>query len=173
MSKNKIINIIINISIGLLGLWIFINPNVGVDFFRFYLGIILIIGALSIFIVYKMQTEKSTKLLAQGIVLLVLGIFFVFSNQFSMITLGLALAVWMIFEAFMNINLALIYRKYQISIWPIVLFFAILALVIAIYILANLSLSALLLVRITSIFIMLRSIIIVVDSLLYKNIYLN
>lgn len=172
MNKNKIITMFINISIALLGLWIFLNPSIGIDFFRFYLGIILLIGALSLFLIYKTQNTKATKLLAQSIILLILGLFFIFSNRFSMITLGLGLSFWMIFEAFMNMNLALTYRKYKISIWPIVLILAIVALITAIYILANLSLSAVLMVRVSAVFVILRSLIIIVDDLVYKKVYL-
>ena len=169
MNKNLIINLLINISIIFLGLLILFKPDVGITFFRFYLGIILIIGSLSFLYLFKTSEDSKILDLFKCIALLVLGLFFLISASFSMITVGLIIGIWMIFESVMDIQLILQYRKANFQAWKFILGFVIVALAMAFFILQDLTIAPTLLMRLAAIFIIFRSIIILLDFLVYQR----
>ncbi|MEG0364832.1 MAG: hypothetical protein RR577_04310, partial [Erysipelotrichales bacterium] len=99
----------------------------------------------------------------------VFGAFFIVSNKFSMMTLGFILISWMLFEAIMNLNSAFIYHKLNIKGWFTFLIYAIITIICAVIVFQNISASAMLLIQITAVFTIIRSIITVVDLLYFKK----
>lgn len=170
-TKSKLISLLINISIGILGFWLILNPAAGVSIFRFYTGIILLIAAISLFIVYRRSEEPDTMKLIQSIVFAILGIVFLVSMTVTQIFLGIVLLVWVIVEAFMNIRLAIIYSRLKFEYWWLILLYGLGILGLGIYILFNLSVSGKALVMLVGVFILVRSIFEVINTLLYKERY--
>ncbi|MEG0284381.1 MAG: DUF308 domain-containing protein, partial [Erysipelotrichales bacterium] len=162
-------NIALHVSIALVGFWILINPSVGIDFFRYYLGIILVLGSFIMFAFYKRSKDNDKRFLLQAILLFVFGAFFIVSNKFSMMTLGFILISWMAFEAVVNLNLAFVYHKLNVKGWFTFLVYAIITIICAVIVFFNISASAMLLIQITAIFTVIRSIITVVDLLFFKK----
>lgn len=170
-SKEKLISLLINISIGILGLWLIFNPAAGVSIFRFYTGIILLIAAVSLFVVYNRSEEKDTIKLVQSIVFAVLGAVFLISMTVTQIFLGIVLLVWVVAEAIINIRLAVIYHKLKFDHWWIILLYGLGCLGLGIYLLFNLSVSGKALVMLVGFFILVRSVFEIINTLLYKERY--
>ena len=169
MTKQKLINILLNVTIILVGILILAKPEFGLAFFRYYLGAILLISAAILFFFYYKSEPKIFNDLIKILVLAILGCFFLISFNLSFITLGLALGIWMIIETIINLRLAFIYKKAEIKAWLVFLIFGAVSLIAAFYLLQNLELSAILLLRIAALFVVIRSILALLDTIVYQN----
>lgn len=170
-SRSKALSLLVNISIGILGAWLIFNPSSGVEIFRFYVGVILLIASGSFLFLYSRSEEKDSMQLFQALVFGALGIIFLISMAVASIFLGVVLMIWILFEGLVNIKLAFTYRKFSFEGWWILLLYGIGAIALGIYVMLNLSISGKALVVIVGIFTLARSIIEVIDTLLYKERY--
>lgn len=170
-TRDIVLALLFNISVGILGIWLIVDPKLWVSFIRIYLGIILIIGSVAVFYMYFKSQEKTVTQLFQAILLGVLGIIFLISSTVTAVFLGIILMVWVFIDAALNIRLSLTYRKFSYNSWWIFLIYGIAAAILGIYLLMNLSISGHALVMIVGIFTLARSIVAIIDTLVFKKRY--
>lgn len=172
-SKEKLIGLLINISLGILGVWLLLNPKIGVNIFRFYVGIILLIASIILFILYFRSKEKRILFLIQAIASLVVGAVFLMSSTVTAVLLGIILMIWILVEGAIAVHMSFKYKSSEYKYWWISLLYGIAAIGLGIYILFNLSFSGTVLVSIVGLYLLVRSIVEIINLLLYKGPYLE
>ncbi|WP_423364347.1 DUF308 domain-containing protein [Mycoplasma sp. P36-A1] len=172
MKKEFFLDILINVAIGIFGLWVLINPGIGIDFVRFYLGIILIVAGVGIGILYFMnKDEKQLLRIVQAISLVVIGILLFFSFRFTVTLIGIILLVWMIVEGIFGLNQMFTYKTFGIKQWPIMLVYSAIAFILAIYILFNIQKGAVTFIQLSGFFAFIKAVFGIIDNVLYRKIY--
>lgn len=171
MKKDVIIDVFVNICIGLVGLWILINPGIGIDFVRFYLGLILIIAAVVLGVIYYRSKNKEFLKVLQAAALAIIGVLLLLSFRLTVSLIGVILIVWMLIEAIFAVNKVFIYKKHDIKIWPMMLAYAVLAFALAVYILLNFHKGQVTFIQMAGLFAFIKAIAGVADAVLYRRIY--
>lgn len=170
MNKQYLIDLLVNTSLSIFAIWIFSRPDIGLDLFRFYFGIILILGAVSLYIVYRNKSDKKL-ILFQSAILLLIGLVFLVSPSLSAKALALLLVAWMVYEIISNIMLALTYRKFSINFWPVLIVFALIYAGMVYFILQDLNLTSALIIKFISLLVVARSLLNIIDTIAYKKLY--
>ncbi|GBU10897.1 hypothetical protein AwErysi_05130 [Erysipelotrichaceae bacterium] len=168
--RTRIMSFTLNLLLGLVGFILLMNPQIGIDFARYYIGAILVIASIVPFwIFHKNTVTKDWLSLCKGLALLAVGLFFLLSSGFSAIVFGTCLIVWMLSSAVFKLLLAVEYRKLFQDNWWYMLIFGGISLLFGIYILFNLQSTLLSLVSITGIFMLVEAAIGMVDTIMLRG----
>ncbi|MGL4382835.1 MAG: DUF308 domain-containing protein [Bacilli bacterium] len=169
-TKEKIIRVVFNIFLGLAG-FVFLNdPQLGIDFIRYYLAIVLIVVAIIPFLVYHFSKVKDKREVVKGILLILVGLFFLISEKGSELVFGIALIIWMASTSFLRFAIAFKYKKVFNQNWWLMLLFGVIALGFAIYITLNISQSLNILIGIGAFFMIIDASIKIIETILFKPI---
>ena len=169
--KTTFMSLILNLLLGLIGFVLLINPKTGVNFARYYIGLILIFASVVPFwSFYSNKLEKEWVSLLQGGVLVIVGLVFILSFNFSAAVFATLLVVWMLSSAVMKIVVAFEYRRLFQENWWYMLIFGAISLMFAIYMLLNLKQALLFLVSVAGIFMLVEASMGIIDTVLSRNI---
>ncbi len=169
--KTTFMSLILNLLLGLIGFVLLINPQTGVNFARYYIGLILIFASVVPFwSFYSNKLEKEWVSLLQGGVLVIVGLVFILSFNFSAAVFATLLVVWMLSSAVMKIVVAFEYRRLFQENWWYMLIFGAISLMFAIYMLLNLKQALLFLVSVAGIFMLVEASMGIIDTVLSRNI---
>lgn len=172
--KTTFMSLILNLLLGLIGFVLLINPQTGVNFARYYIGIILIVASVIPFwSFYSNKIEKEWVRLLQGGVLIILGLVFILSFNFSAIVFATLLLIWMLSSAVMKIIIAFEYRRLFQENWWYMLIFGTISLLFALYMLLNLKQALLFLVSVAGIFMLVEASMGIIETVLSRNIRNN
>lgn len=167
-TKDIVVALLIWVSVAIFGFLLIFYPDFGQMIIRFYLGIIMILGAIALFYLYYYKEEKTTLRFVQAVILGVLGLLFLFVAQTSTVFLGLVLLIYLIVDGFLAIRQSIIYQKLMLTGWFVFLIYGILCFALAIYMFFNLNMAANLLVMIIGIFALVKGILAVIELLGFK-----
>jgi uncharacterized membrane protein HdeD (DUF308 family) len=176
VKKEIIIDLIASIIIGCLGLWIMINPGIGVDFFRFYLSLIIIIAGIALIITNKLSKKELFWRYFQGAILIIIGIILFASFHLTLAVVNVILLVWLIIEALLAFVHVFTYIRHRIKIWPIILLFALITAGVAAYIFYKTitqpqSTEQVLIIQLAAIFAFLKGVVGLLDLFNYRKLY--
>lgn len=171
--NSKIFIALVYLALGIVGIFLIINPSFGIQIFQLYAGVILTVAGLSYIYVYNRDDKVDTFQLVSGVVLAVIGVCLLISMTFSMVVLGIILMIWLLFEGVMNIRRAIIYKDAKISGWPVLLVYGLLLIGFGIYVLFNLSLSSTALIQALGIVLVGMAIVAFLDLFVYNGRLMN
>lgn len=167
--NSKIFIALVYLALGIVGIFLIVNPTFGIQIFQLYAGVILTIAGLSYIYVYYRDDKVDTFELATGIILAIIGVCLLLSITFSMVVLGIILMAWLIFEGGLNIRRALNYKEAKISEWFIILIYGILLIAFGVYVLFNLSLSSTVLIQALGLALVGTAVIALLDIFVYDK----
>jgi len=174
MNKEAIINIVASIVIGFIGLWIMINPGIGLDFVRFYLSIILGVVGLVFIALYFISKKKSFMKIIEGIALIAIGLFLMFSFHFSLAMVNIGVLIWLVIEGILGIGHFFKYLKHKARFAFVVFIYIIVAFGIAAYIGYRLLQGAqVTIVQLAGIFMFVKGIVGLLDAINYPRLYMK
>lgn len=167
--NSKIFIALVYIALGIVGIFLIINPSFGIQIFQLYAGVILTVAGLSYIYVYYRDDKVDTFQLVTGIFLTIIGVCLLISITFSMVVLGIILMVWLLFEGAMNIRRAIIYKDAKISGWVVLLVYGVILIAFGIYVLFNLSLSSTALIQALGVILVGMAIVACLDLFVYNG----
>lgn len=171
--NSKIFIALVYLALGIVGIFLIINPSFGIQIFQLYAGVILTVAGLSYIYVYNRDDKVDTFQLVTGVVLTVIGICLLISITFSMVVLGIILMVWLLFEGAMNIRRAIIYKDAKITGWAVLLVYGVILIAFGIYVLFNLSLSSTALIQALGVILVGMAIVAFLDLFVYNGRLMN
>lgn len=169
MDNNKIFITLVYLALGIVGIFLIINPSFGIQIFQLYAGVIMTIAGLSYIYVYNRDDKVDTFQLVTGIAFTIIGVCLLISITFSMVILGIILMAWLIFEGVLNIRRALLYKDVNIQGWFVILIYGALLIAFGIYVLFNLSLSSTVLIQALGVVLIGKAVIAFLDLLIYDE----
>lgn len=171
--NSKIFIALVYLALGIVGIFLIINPSFGIQIFQLYAGVILTVAGLSYIYVYNRDDKVDTFQLVTGVVLTVIGVCLLISITFSMVVLGIILMVWLLFEGAMNIRRAIIYKDAKITGWAVLLVYGVILIAFGIYVLFNLSLSSTALIQALGVILVGMAIVAFLDLFVYNGRLMN
>lgn len=164
--------IIFNIALAVFGVWLFLDPSSGRSFFQIFIGIAFLIACIIIFFLYSRSEEKSNFQLVEAIGLAILAVIFLFWPSLSAIIVGIFLLIFVIYDGIINIRNAILYSKVQYQGWWIFLIYGFLSIIFGIILIFNLDITMNILIVIIGIYILVRSIMAIIDLISFRRRYL-
>jgi len=174
MNKEAIINIIASIVLGFIGLWIMVNPGIGIDFIRLYLPIILIVFGVCLVAYYYLRKEKSFLTILEAALFFIVGILLIASFHFSLAFVNIIILVWLALEGILGLVHTGKYIKHKIKLWFVVLLYSLVALGIVAYITYSIVQGAqVTIVQLAGIFMFVKGIVGFLDAFYYRKLYMK
>lgn len=168
-NKRMAIILLLHISVSLLGVWFIIYPTKGLGFFRFYVSTILIIAAIVTSVIYNRSVDKNARLITQAIVMGVFGVALLLSASFTSMTLNITFVVWMFIEGFICLKKSYKYKKEVNNGWLTYITYGLIIIASGVSLLIINNLEVVFLVRLVGIFMVSRSVVNILDMLIYRR----
>ncbi len=137
LKKSGWTDIVVSLIFVLFGIMLIARPEAIESVISILLGAILIvIGVLKV-IDYYSNGKQDNYLLAVAVVMVLVGIIFMFCSNIILSVFRILIAIWIIYSGILNLQTAIVWKDYKSKLWLITLLLAIATIIVGIYILVN------------------------------------
>ncbi len=170
--KDNNVSLIISIVFVILGLFLFIKPDITIEIISYIMGISLIVlGVISIIKYFKSDIGISTFSfdLVYGVLVIIAGIYFVVKPGLLEVLFPTILGIWIIINSVTKFQYALILNKLKKNDFKYILLISILSFAWGIILLVNPLDSILKVTQIIGVFIIIYSILDIMDNFILRR----
>ena len=137
LKKSGWTDIVVSLIFVLFGIMLIARPEAIESVISILLGAILIvIGVLKV-IDYYSNGKQDNYLLAVAVVMVLVGIIFMFCSNIILSVFRILIAIWIIYSGILNLQTAIVWKDYKSKLWLLTLLLAIATIIVGIYILVN------------------------------------
>ena len=137
LKKSGWTDIVVSLIFVLFGIMLIARPEAIESVISILLrAILIVIGVLKV-IDYYSNGKQDNYLLAVAVVMVLVGIIFMFCSNIILSVFRILIAIWIIYSGILNLQTAIVWKDYKSKLWLITLLLAIATIIVGIYILVN------------------------------------
>ena len=137
LKKSGWTDIIISIIFILFGIMLISRPEAIVSIISILLGAIFIVMGVLKIIDYYSNGKQDNYLIAISVVMILIGIIFMFCADIILSAFRILIAIWIIYSGILNLQTTIVWKDYKSRLWLLTLLLSIATIGVGIYVLVN------------------------------------
>ena len=172
IKKTFNISLITSFIFVIVGLFLFINPNITLSIISYTMGgILLLMGLINVYKYFSSDNalDMFSFDLAYGILLMIAGLFLIIDTSIFAKVINIIVAIWIIVNSITKFQYGLVLKKVKNNDWTYTVFISLLTFIWGVILLINPLKTALTITQIIGIFIIIYAVLDIIDNFIIRK----